>query len=228
VSATRVARPWLMVVSDRRRPCVAAGRPIDAAADLLTAQAGAAAAAGVAAFQIREPDLSAADLFSLVERIAKAASGPLRVVVNERADVAAAAAVGVHLKETAMATSRLRAWLPARLWISRAAHGLSALRDAGDVGLLVAGTVRATTSKRAGHRVLGFEGLAALARESAVPVIGIGGLSGGLWPALRQSGAIGFAGIGAFLPGPGESVEAAVYRAVADVGASVDSTGGAP
>ncbi len=95
------ARPWLIVVSDRRRLCAAAGRPIAEADELLVVQALAAAAGGVAAFQVREPDLEGRALLALVGRLA--ATG-VRVLVNDRADVAAAAGVGVHLRASSMPT----------------------------------------------------------------------------------------------------------------------------
>ncbi|MGE4085525.1 MAG: thiamine phosphate synthase [Vicinamibacterales bacterium] len=220
---TRGPRPWLMVVSDRRRLCAAVARPLAAAPDLLAAQVRAAAAAGVDAFQVRELDLEGGALLALVERLAGAAGSAMRVVVNDRADVAAAAGVGVHLRVGSLPTARLRAWQPAPAFISRAAHDRDELAAVGPVDLVVAGTVRGTTSK--GHEVepIGFAGLRALAAAAAVPVIGIGGLSGGDWPALRAAGAVGFAAIGTFLPQTGESIDGAVARAV---GAVVDSPGG--
>ena len=69
-------RPWLFVVSDRRRLCAAAGRPVADAHRLLVAQAGAAAAAGVTAFQVRERDLDGRallyDLADVLESIGEA------------------------------------------------------------------------------------------------------------------------------------------------------------
>jgi len=212
-----------MVVSDRRRLCAAAARPLAAAADLLAAQAGAAAAAGIDAFQVREPDLEGGALLALVERLAGAAGSSLRLLVNERADVAAAAGVGVHLRAGSLPAARLRAWPPAPVFISRAAHDPEELSAAGPVDLVVAGTVRASASKRGDVVPIGFDGLRALAAAAAVPVIGIGGLSGADWPALRAAGATGFAAIGTFLPQTGESIDAAIARAI---GAVVDSSGG--
>jgi thiamine-phosphate diphosphorylase len=212
-----------MVVSDRRRLCAAAARSPAAAADLLAAQVGAAAAAGVDAFQVREPDLEGGALLALVERLAGAAGSRLRLLVNERADVAAAAGVGVHLRAGSLPAARLRAWRPAPAFISRAAHDLEELTAVGPVDLVVVGTVRASRSKGGAVAPIGFDGLKTLAAAAAVPVIGIGGLSGADWPALCAAGAAGFAAIGTFLPQPGESIDAAMARAV---GAVVDSSGG--
>ena len=156
------ARPWLFVVSDRRRLCAAAGRPIADAHHLLVAQAGAAAAAGVTAFQVRERDLDGRALHALVGDVAAVVAGRLQVLVNDRADVAAAVGVGVHLRASSMAASRLRPWLPPGTWITRSVHERAELASAGPVTAVVAGAVRETVSKPAGHAALGGDGLADL------------------------------------------------------------------
>ncbi len=216
-------RPWIVLVSDRARLCAAAGRPPGEATRLLVEQAAAAAAAGVTAFQVREPDLDTRTLLALVERIAGAAGPRMRVLVNDRADVAAALGVGVHLRATSMPAARVRDWQPALAWITQAVHDVSDLARAAGADALIAGTVRATPSKPASTPTLGLTGLARIASAAPVPVVGIGGLTVGDWPALRQAGAAGLAAIGAFLPGRGETVGDAVRRAMTGV---VDSPGG--
>lgn len=217
--------PLVVVVSDRRRLCQAVGRPLGDAADLLAAQARAAAACGVAVFQLREPDLAAAALLSLAVQVAAAAGPVLRVVVNDRADVAAAAGLGVHLREHSLPTARVRSWLPAGTWLSRAVHDATSLAAVGPVDLVIAGTVAATASKPDGRR-LGLDGLRRLAAASVPPLVGIGGLSAADWPALRAAGAAGFAAIGTFLPAAGESIAGAMARATRIDAAVVDSPGG--
>lgn len=221
-------RPWLVVVSDRARLCAAVRRPAGEGCDLLIAQAAAAAATGVTAYQVREPDLDGRTLLTLVERVASVAGDRLRVLVNDRADIAAAAGVGLHLRSASMPAGRLRAWLPDGTWIMRAVHDRAALAAAGPVDAVLAGTVRASASKPSGHPRLGFDGLAALAAGSPVPVVAIGGLSAGDWPLLDAAGAVGLAAIGMFLPQAGESIATAMQRAVAEVAAVVDSPGGVP
>jgi thiamine-phosphate pyrophosphorylase len=218
-----VPRPWLVAVSDRARLCAAAGRPAAEARDLVVAQAAAAAEAGIAAFQLREPDLDARTLLALAERLARVAGGRMRVLVNERADVAAAAGLGVHLKSVSMPAARLRTWLPPGTWIMRSVHDRADLEAAGPVEAVLAGTVLESASKPPGSPRLGWAGLTALAAVSTVPVVGIGGLGPADWPALRACGAVGLAAIGAFLPRRGESVGDAVARVVAELAAVVDS-----
>jgi thiamine-phosphate diphosphorylase len=226
VTAAPRRQPWLMVVSDRARLCAAAGRPAGQGVDLLSAQAAAAAAAGVSAFQLREPDLDARSLLSLTSALAEIAGGRMRILVNDRADVAAAAGVALHLRSVSMPAARLRTWLPPATWIMRAVHDRAEIAAAGPVDAVLAGTVRMSASKPGPHPLLGIAGLAAVAAAAPVPVVAIGGLSAVDWPAVEAAGAAGRAAIGMFLPRRGESVADGVARAVAELIAVVDSPGG--
>src|SRR5204863_8670306 len=73
-------------------------------------QASEAAAAGVDLIHVRERDLDAQALASLVGAIVKTTRGSVtRVVVNDRLDVAlATGADGVHLRTDSMAAGRVR------------------------------------------------------------------------------------------------------------------------
>ncbi len=205
----------LGIVSDRRRLAAAAGRPLDQAAELLIAQVEGAAEAGVGFFQLREPDLSGAALLGLSRRLVAAAAGRLHLVVNDRADVAAAARAGLHLKQTSLDAALLRGWLPDATWMSRAVHTPHDVDQAGPVDAVLAGTAAPSASKPAGSPTLGPAGLAALVARSAVPVFAIGGLGPADWPWVAASGAFGVAAIGAFLPQRGEDPARAVTRTVA-------------
>lgn len=213
----------LCLVSDRRRLADAAGRPATDSVALLAEQAVAAAAAGIGAFHLREPDLDTDRLLALVRTLRQAVGqGPTRLLVNDRADVAAAAGVGLHLKERSMQAARVRVALPAVHPIWRAVHDVDGAHAAGPVDVLVAGTVLATRSKAAGSPTLGHDGLAAIVRAAARPVYAIGGLTGASWPSLSATGAHGCAAIGVFLPRSGEDVAQAVRRAVRGFAVGVD------
>jgi thiamine-phosphate diphosphorylase len=212
----------LVVVSHRHRLCAAAGVPAGAARDLLLAMADAAAAAGVGAFQLREPDLEAADLLALA-RALRAVLGGTTLLVNDRADVAAAAGCGVHLRERSLPAARVRLALPAVTPVWRAVHDVAGVEGAGPVDALVAGTVAPTPSKAAGGPWLGADGLRALvAAARGVPVYAIGGVTGASWSSLAASGAHGCAAIGVFLPRRGEDCRSAMRRAVAGFALGVD------
>ena len=210
---TAIAPPALCLITDRRRLCASAGRPLAAGPDLLVAQAEAAGACGVTLFQIREGDLGGAALLELAGRIRAVAGEVMRVVVNDRADVAVVLGLGLHLKAASIPEARLRTWLPPATWISAAVHGPADVDGPSGVDLYIAGTVRRSRSKGEAAPLLGYDGLAAVVRAAARPVLGVGGLSAEDWPAARAAGAAGIAAIGFFLPRTGESASQGVQRA---------------
>lgn len=212
----------LCLVTDRRRLAAACGASIEQSGALLVAQARAASAAGIGAIQLRERDLEAAALYALASAVRDAIAAPTALLVNDRADVAAALGVGVHLRESSMPAARLRTALPRLSPIWRAVHDAPGAASAGPVDGLVAGTVQATASKPDGGPRLGVDGLRAIVAASAAPVYAIGGLVGRDWGWLAPSGVHGVAAIGAFLPRGGASIEAAIADAVAAFAADVD------
>jgi len=222
VSVPATAASRIGIVSHRRRLAAAAGRDLADAPALLLAQLEAAAAARVAFYQLREPDLDAATLLVLARRLVAAAGGRTRVVINDRADVAALAAADLHLRHHSIDAARVRPWMPHATWISRAVHTIDDVRAAGAVDALVAGTAAPSLSKAAGAPTLGPVGLAALAGASTVPVFAIGGLTPPDWPWIAASGAFGIAAIGAFLPRPGEDPAVATARAIVAFATEID------
>src|ERR1700744_4608420 len=86
----RASQPIVCYVTDRK------ALPGDKSIAALLDKIREAARAGADWVQIREKDLSARDLFALVSQVVALAS--IRVIVNDRLDVAlAAGAAGVHL-----------------------------------------------------------------------------------------------------------------------------------
>lgn len=218
-------RAILCLVSDRRRLAARLGCPVDHAVDLLVAQAGAAAEGGVDLVQIREADLEAAALADLTRRVlARLRGTTARVLVNDRADVALATrAHGVHLKATSIAAWQARAIAPPGWSIGVSVHGLGLERGRG-ADYLIAGTIKHTASKPAGHPLLGFDGLHGIAQAApAIPVLGIGGLTLDDVPALRRAGAAGLAGIDVFLPESAAHPEESVHHAVSRLRLAFDS-----
>lgn len=213
-------------MSSRHRLCAALRRPLDAALALLSEQVEAAAASGVEFFQVREPDLDAAALLALVQALRAVSRGRVRIVINDRADVAAVAGVALHLKGASMPVERLRPWLPPATWISGAVHDVAEARRAGTVDALLAGTVHDTLSKDPGTPRLGMAGLAGVVGATARPVFAIGGMTAADWPGVGATGAVGIAAIGWMLPRVNEGAGDAVVRAMRELGAVVDDSGG--
>lgn len=170
-------------------------------------QIAGAVAGGIDLVQIRETDLYAGDLVRLVVDVASVCRGTAtRVVVNDRVDVAvAAAADGVHLREASFGVDRARILMPSA-FVGRSIHSSEGAVAAGAVDYLIAGTVLPTVAKSSTTHFLGFEGLASVVRAVPdVPVLAIGGMTAEHAADVIGAGAHGLAGVGVFLPSPGST-----------------------
>lgn len=220
----------LCLVTDRRRLGAAIGARPEELTDVLQAQVTAAAEAGIDFVQIREPDLDARALTSLVRSlIARCRGLATRILVNDRLDVAIAAdAGGIHLKESSITPDLARRLAAARgkdrFVVTCAVHTplTAAARHSAD--LLIAGTVLPTVSK-ARTDYLGWKGLKqVIGAAKGTPVLGIGGLDLDSIRSLAASGAAGLAAVGAFIPPPGHGeVEEFVKKRVGDMRFVFDS-----
>jgi thiamine-phosphate pyrophosphorylase len=189
-------------------------------------QIGYAVEAGVDVLQIREHDIAARQLLSLVVdtvRIVRRRNSGCRVVVNDRLDVAlAAGADGVHLRGDSPAPHIVRRNTPPGFIIGRSVHSLDeASAVARAVDYLIAGTVWPTPSKKGEAPLLGVAGLAAIARAVDVPVLAVGGVTLERLSDVARQGAAGIAAIGLFMaqgaqsaPGALDDEGAAECRAV--------------
>jgi thiamine-phosphate pyrophosphorylase len=191
----------MCLVTDRRRLAGAAVPPLAAVRRCLAAQARFAAEAGVDLLQVRESDLSAADLAWIVRDIIAATRGtPTRVVVNDRADVAiACGAAGVHLRADSAGVAAVRRLAPRGFVVGRSVHSIEAALAANDADYLIAGTVFASVSKPGRTDMLGVDGLTAIVRSVPIPVLAIGGVAESNVDEIGRTGAAGFAAIGAFI-----------------------------
>ncbi len=191
------------MVTDRRR--YEAGSEQRACRAIVTA-ARAAARAGVDLVQIRERGLEDASLLALAEGVRDALVGTnARVLVNDRVDVAlAAAADGVHLPGSAVACGRIRAIVPGGFLVGRSIHSVDeALAAAADGGCdyLVFGTVFESRTKPEGHAAAGLDALADVCAAVSLPVLAIGGMTAERVPGIVRAGAAGLAAIGLFAAG---------------------------
>lgn len=183
-------------ITDRRR------YGLDAAA--LVGRAERAARGGVTVIQVRERDLDDRQLVALVRAIVAAvAATPVRVLVNDRADIAVVAgAHGVHLRGDSVSAPRVRALAPPQFLIGRSVHSVEevdAAVAAGGCDYLLFGTVFASAGKPDGHRVTGLEVLRDACRRSPVPVYAVGGIDQTRLAAIEETGVAGFAAVGMFM-----------------------------
>jgi thiamine-phosphate diphosphorylase len=187
--------PVTCMITDRQR------LPDRSEAALLASVA-TAAAAGVDLVQVRERDLDGGALLRLTRGAVAAVRGTsTRVLVNDRVDIAlAAAAHGVHLRGDSMPAGRVRAIAPPGFLIGRSIHAVDeavAAWRAGGVDFMVFGHVYATASK-AGLEPAGHATLRQAVRATPVPVLALGGIAADRLGEVAGTGAAGVAAIGLF------------------------------
>jgi thiamine-phosphate pyrophosphorylase len=166
-------------------------------------QVSAAVAAGIQLIQLREKNLTARVLFELTERVMAIVRGTAtKVLVNDRADIAAgAAADGVHLTVRSLEADVVRKTFGANLLIGVSTHShveACRARDAG-ANFVVFGPVFPTQSKKEYGPPLGIGKLSEVAHELALfPVLAIGGISNDNAGECLRAGASGVAAITLF------------------------------
>jgi len=172
----------------------------------LPAVVAAALRGGCRAVQLREKDLTAAQLFELaVELRQLTGEHSAKLLINDRIDVAlAVAADGVHLGKTSLPVSEARRILGAERLIGYSAHSadeaLRAQRAGADFVTL--GPVYQTPSKALYGEPLGPGALAEAARVLNIPVFGLGGVNHVSATEVLSAGAHGLALISAIMAAP--------------------------
>jgi thiamine-phosphate pyrophosphorylase len=166
-------------------------------------QVSAAVSAGLELIQLREKRLTARVLFALSEQSAALTCGSAtRLLVNDRADVAAAAgADGVHLTTQSIDAATIRRTFGEDFLIGVSTHSLAEAEVAKEVGadFVVFGPVFATPSKENYGLPAGLRKLESVAKELApFPVLALGGVTVTNARECLRAGASGIAGISLF------------------------------
>ena len=166
-------------------------------------QVSAAVAAGIDLIQLREKRLTARVLFELVDQSAARTRGSAtRLLVNDRADVAAAAgADGVHLTTQSIDARTIRRTFGEDFLMGASTHVLAeaevAKRDGAD--FVVFGPVFATASKEKFGPPTGLAKVERVAKDLApFPVLALGGINVTNARDCLRAGARGIAGISLF------------------------------
>lgn len=158
------------------------------------------ARAGVTLFQVRDKQASGRELVALTRALVeRLASGPARVIVNDRVDVAwAAGAHGVHLGGQDLSVADARRLLGPEAIIGASVERVDDdLESLAAADYLAASPVFATPTKTDTAPPLGLAGVEALAHRSDKPLVGIGGLHAGVAGAVIRAGADGLAVVSA-------------------------------
>jgi thiamine-phosphate pyrophosphorylase len=159
--------------------------------------------AGVEMIQIREKDLSDAELRDLV-RAAVAVCRTAKVLVNGRIDIALeCGAAGAHLPSSMPMTRDFRKAVPRGFLLGASCHDVMELHRAQYAGadFAVYGPVFTPLSKTDERTPVGLEGLRAACASAAMPVFALGGVTRENAAACAAAGAAGVAGITMFQQG---------------------------
>jgi thiamine-phosphate pyrophosphorylase len=177
--------------------------------------------AGVDWIQIREKDLPARELFTLVHEAVSASesqNGPqnasglrsksaeTKIIVNDRLDIAlAAGAAGVHLGGESAPLAEVVRWCrngnaPREFMIGASCHSLADARETENAGAnyIFFGPVFDTPSKRAFGQPVGIEQLALVCAALKIPMLAIGGVDTQNAHECVRAGAAGIAAIRMF------------------------------
>ncbi len=164
--------------------------------DELPQRVAAAVAGGVDLVQLRDKELPGGALLEQATALLEITQGRALLLVNERADVAAASgAGGVQLGEAAMATELVRTIVGGDSVIGRSVHSVDGAKEAAASGadFLLVGTMFATRS-HPGEEPSG-PGLLERIRAAGVnvPLIAIGGITPANVTEVMNAGANGAA-----------------------------------
>jgi thiamine-phosphate pyrophosphorylase len=201
-SASSLHPPILCYVTDRKALSPIGSRSVGDSIRL-------AAGAGVDWIQIREKDISARELLALTQgaiRDAYATSTGVRILLNDRLDIAlAAGAAGVHLGGESAAIPDVVRWCrggnaPPEFLIGVSCHRMEEAIEAERAGASYAffGPVYETPSKRSFGPPQGIDRLRSVCRAVRFPVMAIGGLSEENTAEALKAGAAGIAAIRLF------------------------------
>ena len=211
-------RPCVYLVTDRKQLAPGARTARDEVA-ALQAWLEEAIEAGVDVIQLREPDLDSRPLADLTRRLSERATGTrTRVLVNDRTDVArAAAAHGVHLRGDGPPVARVRELGPAKWIVGRSVHSPAEAASASEAGAdyVLFGTMFTGGTKSAPPQLAGLDRLRDAVAASRAPVIAIGGIDPARAALCLDAGAAGVAAISMFLPEGRSPLAMGVGRAVA-------------
>lgn len=163
----------------------------------------AACAGGASIVQLREKSLATGAFVALARAlIDRAGSHGVPVVVNDRVDVAlAAGAAGVHVGQEDLDPITARRLLGPEALIGLSVGTVAEAVAANDapIDYLGVGAVFATATKPDAGAPIGLAGLAAIARLSRHPVVGIGGIGVDQAAEVIRAGAVGVAVVSAII-----------------------------
>jgi thiamine-phosphate pyrophosphorylase len=135
---------------------------------------------GARLIQLRNKKAGAREFLDQVEHVLACAPPDVRLIVNDRVDVARlAGARGVHLGQTDLPPAEARKILGQDAMIGFSTHNLKQALEANNlpVDYIAVGPIFPTSSKENPDPVVGLAGLAAIAKAVHKPIVAIGGIT---------------------------------------------------
>jgi len=167
-------------------------------------------AAGLCLLQYRDKSGSAREILELALALRRQLGTSLRLILNDRADLARAADFGgVHLGQEDLSVEGARKVTGASLWLGVSTHRPEQVEAANrtSADYLAIGPVFATASKARPDPVVGLEGIRRVRPLTPKPLVAIGGITRTNCRSVLAAGADSVAVISDLLPEPGKSAE---------------------
>jgi len=162
--------------------------------------------AGIKMIQLREKDLSAAELYPLAKQIrAMTHKYNSLLIINDRIDLALAVhADGVHLGNHSLPIKISRKILGSKFLIGVSTHSATEVEFASQQGadFVTYGPVYFTPSKEAYGKPVGVQSLQNICRNASIPIYALGGVKENNAKEILNTGAHGIAIISALISAP--------------------------
>jgi thiamine-phosphate pyrophosphorylase len=183
------------------------------------ALAAALAESGCQLIQVRAKQADSRTQLEIATQLARSLdSGCVRLIVNDRADIALlAGAGGVHVGQHDLGVAQARAISAAPLWVGVSTHTLDQVRaaDKTSADYIAFGPIFSTTTKSKPDALVGIEGLRAARGATRKPLVAIGGISLERARDLYRAGADSLAVVSDLLRAKNPGARAEEYLAIA-------------
>jgi thiamine-phosphate pyrophosphorylase len=167
-------------------------------------------AAGLPLLQYRDKSESARRVLELALRLGRQLGRSLRLIMNDRADLARAADFGgVHVGQEDLSVEGARKVIGPSLWLGVSAHGPEQVEEADPTSAdyIAIGPVFPTSSKSRSDPVVGLEGVRRVRPLTRKPLVAIGGITRQNCRSVLDAGADSVAVISDLLREPRKSAE---------------------
>ena len=166
--------------------------------------------AGVTMLQYRNKSGNPRQVLDQASELKQRVGGQLRLIMNDRADLALAAQFdGVHVEQDDLLPESVRAIIGSQRWLGVSTHNPEQLKEADrtSADYLAIGPVFSTSSKGNPDPVVGLEGVRRARQLTRKPLVAIGGITRANASSIIEAGADSVAVISDLMREPRKSTE---------------------